>query len=360
MMAGANMLICGRYEATGNMNAGGMSEAHECQDVRLQRKVILKTLRKAHEQRRLADERKALLKLRSNHVVQLLDVIEFENLGAKYPCLVLEYIDGNDLAEGSFDVGSGYLAVIWQVAKGLAEIHGQGIVHRDIKPDNVRLDKEGVVKIIDFGLSREIGVDNETQSAFGHLPYMAPELLGKPPLVFTTSADVFAFGVLALSISKGGLPEWCRTRSSKAPPPGLVSGHIPNLDLRIQQMLQRCLSDDPKIRPDIGEVVADIEKVLLRDRHRARIVIGGKVSEIHSGSRTASPSISVSGNVASLVTIEYNGDDFVVHKIIGEVRANNNSLSVGDILPLTCVLAFRHGNNYYYATFDTSNPEYIP
>lgn len=343
------------------MNAGGMSEAHECQDVRLQRKVILKTLKKAQEQRRLADERKALLKLRSNHVVQLLDVIEFESLGAKYPCLVLEHIEGNNLSEAQFKVDSDYLAVIWQIAKGLSEIHAQGIVHRDLKPDNVRRDIEGIVKIIDFGLSREVGVDNETQSALGYFPYMAPELLTKPPITFTTDADVFAFGVLALSISASGLPEWCRTRASTTPPSNLVAGHLPDLDARIQQMLQRSLSADPVQRPAIGEVLAVIEKVLLRDRHRARVVIGGKISEIHAGSRTASPSISIGGQVVASVAIEYTGDDFIIRKVVGEVRANNVLLSIGDTLPLTCVLAFKYGTNiYYYATFDTSNPEYMP
>lgn len=343
------------------MNAGGMSEAHECQDVRLHRKVILKTLRKAQEQRRLDDERKALLKLRSNHVVQLLDVIEFDHLGTKYPCLVLEHIDGTNLAEGQFKTDADYLSVIWQIAKGLAEIHEQGVVHRDIKPDNVRRDHEGIVKIIDFGLSREVGVDNETKSALGYFPYMAPELLTKPPITFTTDADVFAFGVLALSISEKGLPEWCRTRASPAPPANLVTDHVPALDSRIKDTLLRCLSPNPSSRPNMAEVLADIEKVLLRDKHRARVVIGGKISEIHAGSRTASPSVSVGGSVSSMVRIEYTGDDFVIRKVIGQVRANNKLLSIGDVLPLTCVLSFQYGNNYYYyATFDTSNPEFMP
>ena len=188
---------------------------------------------------------------------------------------------------------------------------------------------------------------------------MAPELLTKPPITFTTAADVFAFGVLALAISRNGLPEWCRTRASKNPPDDLVAKHIPGAADPIKEILLECLSSDPSHRPSMTDVVAAIEKILLRDRHRARVVIGGKVSEIHSGARTASPSISLGGAVASMVTIEYTGDDFVVRKIIGEVRANNKPLSVGDTLPLTCVLAFKYGPNYYYATFDTSNPEYM-
>ena len=61
-----------------------------------------------------------------------------------------------------------------------------------------------------------------------------------------------------------------------------------------------------------------------------------------------------------MVTIEYTGDEFIVRKVVGEVRANNRPLAVGNVLPLSCVLAFKYGASYfYYATFDTSNPEFM-
>ena len=354
------MIIADRYEPTGGMKAGGMSEAHVCQDVRLNRPVILKTLRQKEEQRRLADEQKALLKLRSKHVVQLLDVVSFEHQGNSIPCLVLEFINGNDLVEGMFDIGHEYLGVLWQIAKGLSEIHSEGIVHRDIKPNNIRRDNEGVVKIIDFGLSREVGVDNKTQASIGYLPYMAPELLKRGEVDFSIEADVFAFAVVALAISKFGLPDWCRERDPRdAPPQDLVSNHLGTLDPSIQSILQQCLETDPAARPAISEVVRSLEGVLLRDRHRSRIVIGGNVSEMDSRRRVAKPTIASSGVPISQIEIMYDGNNFSVVSMIGEVRVNNMLLTAGEILPPSCVIAFKGSSNYHYATFDISNPEYM-
>ncbi|TBA91094.1 serine/threonine protein kinase [Rhizobium ruizarguesonis] len=354
------MLIAGRYEATGAMNAGGMSEAHQCLDVRLKRTVILKTLRKEQERRRLADEQKALLKMRSSHVVQLLDIVSFEHAGNEIRCLVLEYIEGVDLAEGQFSIGEEYLQVLWQIAKGLKEIHEAGIVHRDIKPDNLRRDKEGLIKIIDFGLSREVGIDNHTHAAMGYLPYMAPELLKNGPVEFSTAADVYAYAVVALALSSNGLPIWCRARRPMDAPADMCVSHLAGLDPVVVAQLQQCLLTNPEERPTIDEVLHSIERVLLRDRHRARIVTAGVVNELHSKKRTATPTISTGGTVRSQLAVEYDGNDFMVRSVIGNVYANNRILKAGSKLPPSCVLAFNTtGNNYYFATFDISNPEYM-
>lgn len=353
-------MLAGRYEAQGNMRAGGMSEAHEYMDTRLNRPVIVKTLKLAEERRRLNDEKKALLKLRSNHVVQLLDVVSLHHKGDEIPCLVLEYIKGKDLEEGQFSTGIGYLQVLWQVAKGLDAIHTAGVVHRDIKPNNVRVDGEGVVKIIDFGLSREVGVDNKTRSAIGYMPYMAPELLVKGEIEFSTEADVFAFAVLAMAITKAGLPDWCRTRNPQAAPSGLVTSHLPGVDHRVVEVLQACLARKPKDRPQISDVLKEIEGVLLHDRHKARIALPGKISELDKNNRTATPTLSSGGTVISQLKIEYDGRKFMVQSVVGDVLANNIALAVGHHLPPSCVLAFRSSaTTFVYATFDSSNPEYM-
>lgn len=236
-------MLAGRYEALGGMRAGGMSEAHQYRDTRLSRLVIVKTLQHDQEIRRLKDEQKALLKLRSNHVVQLLDVVSLPHNGVDIPCLVLEYIEGADLKEGEYPIALPYLQVLWQVARGLEAIHQAGIVHRDIKPNNVRRDAEGVIKIIDFGLSREVGVDNRTQAAIGYLPYMAPELLQRGPVEFSTKADVYAYAVFAMAITSAGLPDWCRTRQPPTAPANLCATHLAGLDEAVVSTLQRCLID---------------------------------------------------------------------------------------------------------------------
>lgn len=354
------MIIGGRYEASGGMRAGGMSEAHECYDIRLNRKVILKTLRREQEKRRLADEQKALLKLRSNHVVQLLDIVSVEFAGDELPCLVLEFIEGHDLEEGQFEVGLELIQVLWQIAKGLEAIHAANVVHRDIKPDNIRMDKEGVVKIIDFGLSREVGIDNSTRSAMGYLPYLAPELLVDGRKVFSYEADVFAFGVLALALSKAGLPEWCRLRRPASPPRDLCTIHLAGLDPVVQETLQQCLSPLARDRPTMSDVLAALERPLLCGRHRARIVINGQVNEIDKNNPLSTPTLSSGGKVVSQLQINYDGFDFKVLSVTGAVYANNLLLTIGAKLPMSCVLAFQTSSNgYYHATFDVSNPEHM-
>jgi eukaryotic-like serine/threonine-protein kinase len=353
------MLICGRYDATGGMHAGGMSQAYDCVDTRLNRRVILKTLHRKEEIRRLSDEKKALLKIRSKHVVQLLDIIEFESAGANYPCLVLEYIQGKDLVEGSYNQDDIYLLHLWQIAKGLEEIHSAGLIHRDIKPNNIRLDGEGIIKIIDFGLSRETGRDDETHAAIGHLPYMAPELLGPPPMQFSCAADVYSFGALALALVAPGMPT-CLNSHKPTIPNDLAASHLNAVPPEIQESVQKCLNYQPADRPRISEIVASIERVLLRGRHSARVSIGGKVSLISQQKRSAQPSITVNQVPVAAIKIDYDLNNFIISNILGVVDINNSRARVGDVMPQSCVLAFHHAHGQIYATFDASSPEVMP
>jgi serine/threonine-protein kinase len=80
--------------------------------------------------------------------------------------------------------------MLYQVATGLSDLHAQGIIHRDIKPDNIKIDESGLVKIFDFGLARFSGVNNETQGFAGTFGYAAPELLTDETNDFTEAIDV--------------------------------------------------------------------------------------------------------------------------------------------------------------------------
>jgi eukaryotic-like serine/threonine-protein kinase len=95
------VLIADRYEPTGNASWGGMGEVHECFDKHLSRMVMLKRVKRLSDFRRLMDEKKTLLLLRSKHVVELLDVVEFNYLGTNEHGLVLEQVVGSDLSENS-------------------------------------------------------------------------------------------------------------------------------------------------------------------------------------------------------------------------------------------------------------------
>jgi eukaryotic-like serine/threonine-protein kinase len=161
------VLIANRYEPTGNASWGGMGEVHECRDHHPSRMVMLKRIKRISDFRRLMDEKKALLLLRSKHVIELFDVVEYDYLGIKEHGLILEQIVGSDLVENSLDCDQDFWRMLWQIADGIFDIHSAGVIHRDIKPCNIRIDGSNVAKILDFGLSRQIGKDGKTRSIAG-------------------------------------------------------------------------------------------------------------------------------------------------------------------------------------------------
>jgi len=194
------MQLPSRYRLAEQLPPGGMGEVFECIDTHLDRRVVLKILKVGEDDRRLLDEQKALVKLRSKHVVQLYDVIS-TNETIPQKAIVLEHIDGQDLTPcSSIDEG---LKVLWQVACGLSDIHSADVIHRDIKPNNIKINSTGLVKIYDFGLSRNSGPEAQTRSLIGTPGYMAPELWQwSGDISFEKSIDVYAFGILAFNILK--------------------------------------------------------------------------------------------------------------------------------------------------------------
>lgn len=329
-----------------------MGEVFECFDTHLERRVIIKRLQPGVENRRLIDEYKALANLRSKHVVQMFDLVSFTDHGKTIPAIVLEYIEGEDLAPAKFEPNEEFLRVLWQIACGLKDIHAAGVIHRDIKPNNIRMDHEGIVKIIDFGLAR---ADDEakTQSIIGTPIFMAPELWGDNTISFNRAIDVYAFGVTFVSLLNAKVP-----RALAARPPGAVSR--PAIDkladgvpLDVIQVFHSCLSAAPNERPDVSEIASIIEKHLLFDRHRALVVMNGTQHWLDQNNRKISLT---AGNVGNL-TIEYDGFGFKVSRAGGSVFVNNTPASVGLEMPGCCVLTFGTGGNRSFVTFDVSHPE---
>ncbi len=329
-----------------------MGDIYFCSDKHLQRDVVLKLLKDGEDERRLLDEQKALIQLRSKHVVQLFDVISV-NDGRDKTALVLEYIDGENLEIGKYVPGESFLKILWQITCGLADIHAAGVIHRDIKPQNIRVDRGGVVKILDFGLARREGEDANTRSIIGTIGFMAPELWKGATISFDASIDVYAFGVTALALLKIKPPREIFERPPVPVITGALSSLRGSLPDEIVSMLEQCLSYKSDDRPSMRAVEEVLRQHLLKDKHRALVVMGGKAHELNATSRKMALKY---GEIGS-VEIEYDGFKFSVLAFSGVVSINNKSVSIGMGLPDCCVIAFGAAPARKFVTFDVSNPE---
>lgn len=345
-----------RYEQTGDSLDGGMGSVIPCRDKTLERAVAIKVIHGTTHRRRMLDELGALTKMRSKHVVQVYDVLLLDRaeLG-----IVQEFIDGKDLLESDTAPATttDLYKQLWQIAAGISDIHEAGVIHRDIKPNNMKIDREGVLKIFDFGLARDEGPMAETVGFVGTPGFAAPELYVGPAR-FTTAVDTYAFGATALFITTRDLPEYLL----EWPPALDEASHFAATRFEIAEeieiMLSSCLARDPRDRPKMSDVRDLLARHILHDRHRALVVFRGQASYLHAGSRSVNLSLLPLGQVQ----IGYDGLNFKVETLTPEVYINNKRVAVGDLLPGSCVVALggpQHGSNRRYITFDLSHPEFV-
>lgn len=347
-----------RYCPTGSAAKGGFGDVLFCEDQHLQRKVAIKFLQDpAADMRRLLDELRALLLMRSKHVVQVLDIIPS---GSELIGIVEEFIDGEDLWNSKLPLSSltQYLKTLWQIACGIADIHAAGVIHRDIKPNNMKFDPEGIIKIFDFGLARDEGPTAETKGFVGTPGFAAPELYSHSKVTFTREVDVYAFGASAVFLANGNkLPPELLSLPAEPLPIGFYSTlGIPSA---LATLLEQCLAKSPANRPPMSLISDEISRHLLRDTHQALAVFKGKTLRIDATRRTARLDLPNIGQVE----INYDGLRFKVATVQGEVLINNSPATAGMELPGSCVVSLgnpiRRTNERAFITFDVSNPEVV-
>lgn len=198
-----------------------MGEVYLALDTKLDRKVAIKVIRAdsvSDEQlkKRLIREAQAAAKLDHPNICSIYDV----NEAGPLTFIVMQYIEGETLAEVMEREPlalSAALAIAEQAAEGLSEAHAHGIIHRDIKPQNMMLTQRGQLKILDFGLAKQVvssdSVESEAPTAtllstpghvVGTMPYMSPEQVQGDPLA--PSSDVFSLGVMLYEMLAGKHP----------------------------------------------------------------------------------------------------------------------------------------------------------
>lgn len=353
------LFIPKRYKQVRQPMRGGMSRVYICEDSLLKRRVVVKFVNSPVDEGRLLDEILALQNVKSKHVVQIYDVFYDPNLPGYG--IVLEYVDGPNpsISPDGPDPARRFISLLYQIATGLSDLHGQGIIHRDIKLDNIKVDESGLAKIYDFGLARFLGINNETQGFVGTLGYAAPELLRDDKVDFTEAIDVYSFGVLAWHLSGESLPATLSPiRRGDVPSFRALPVGIPP---SICKLLDASLSIDPANRPAIRDLQLALEDNLLVGKHKGLLVAPNAVQTIDITRPFVRINLGTSpGADRWSIGISYTGHHFEVVETVGDVKVNNRSILPGEVMPKSCVITLGAGSDRKaFATFDISNPEVV-
>ena len=212
--------VVGPYRILRCLGQGGMGVVYEAEREFPRRRVALKLIRSgaggAASLKRFQREAGILARLQHPGIAQLFDFGTFESAVGPQPYFALELVEGADLrthcAQAGLDVRE-RLRLIALVCDAVQHAHERGILHRDLKPDNVMVDAEGRPKVLDFGVARLLDEDaslaaslTQTGQIVGTLSYMAPEQLSLDPRGLTPLVDVYALGAIAFELLSGRPP----------------------------------------------------------------------------------------------------------------------------------------------------------
>jgi serine/threonine protein kinase len=263
------------YSILEKLGEGGMGVVYLAEDTRLHRKVALKFLPKHYTsdpeaRRRFEREARAAAALNHPNIVTIYDIGEAE--GQVF--MAIELVDGVMLADRIAGAASGkpmaineIRDIIGQIAEGLGKAHDAGIVHRDIKPSNIMIDRDGRVKILDFGLAKLKGATNLTKesSTFGTVQYMSPEQARGEEV--DRRSDIWSIGAVLYEML-----------TARQPFAGEYDQHV------IYSILHEEPESPGSIRIDIPpELEGIVKKALRKDRNERYSKTGEIIEDLRSG-----------------------------------------------------------------------------
>ncbi|HZO13699.1 MAG TPA: protein kinase [Polyangiaceae bacterium] len=279
----------GHFRVMRRIGRGGMGEVLLARDTRLGRKVALKLVHSREfdspeRMERFMDEARITARFNHPHIVTIYEVGEHQGR----PYLALEYIEGEDLAARMSDRRMSVreaTRIGMAIAEALTEAHRHGVLHRDLKPGNVLIGRDGRVRVVDFGLAKHVAHEPESQrdvsvslevpveisQAVGTPKFMAPEQWREEPS--TSATDMWAFGVVLyamlthrLPFEEGNLADQAFKVCTAEPTP-LES--IVSVPQELAALVERCMKKTPSERPSASDALAILSQ-LVGPRERRR------------------------------------------------------------------------------------------
>jgi serine/threonine-protein kinase len=260
----AGTLLGGRYRIIGLLGRGGMGEVYRATDMMLGQSVALKFLpAEASSNPRLLErfhgEVRVARQVSHPNVCRVYDIGEIEGM----PFISMEYVDGEDLAELLLRIGrlpsDKALETARKLCAGLAAAHERGVIHRDLKPQNIMMNKRGEVVIMDFGLAAIADQLSGDEVRNGTPAYMAPEQLKGAEV--TAKSDIYSLGLVLYEIFTGKKPFDAKNVRQLLEMEESV--HLPSMtttaadiDPQVEKAIRRCLEPDPVKRPASALAVA--------------------------------------------------------------------------------------------------------
>ncbi|MFO1318807.1 MAG: protein kinase [Burkholderiales bacterium] len=317
--------VLGRYEVRERLGEGGMGTVYRGQDPVLDRPVAIKTINLTMAKEDLPDyearfyqEARAAGGLAQANIVVIYDIGKTD----RHAYMVMEYVQGRVLRE--FLVEHGALGhedavdICSQVADGLAYAHTRGIIHRDIKPTNIMITDEGVVKITDFGIARMRSSEVKTMTGLvlGSPRYMSPEQVTGGTLDPRT--DVFSLGIVLYELLTGRSPfqadnihaAMFQALNTTPAPPSRVNQNLPRI---LDFIVAKAIAKDPDNRyRDAAQMAADLRSSLGQPPRRRPLSVlsqgpapasgagtggGGsrRTEDVTGGGNTSTTTVSLSG-----------------------------------------------------------------
>ena len=270
-MIGPGMMISDRYEIIDKVGSGGMADVYKAKDHRLNRFVAIKVLRQEYSSdakfvAKFRAEAQSVAGLSHPNIVNVYDVDEDEN----YNYIVMELVEGITLKKfiekkGKLEVNEA-VGIAVQIAQGMEAAHDNHIIHRDIKPQNIIISKEGKVKVTDFGIAKAATSNTITSNAMGSVHYISPEQARGG--YSDEKSDIYSLGVTMYEMLSGNVP--FEGDSTVA----VALSHIqeeaaplheldPEIPMSLSKIVRKCMQKKPELRYlNAAALIADLKRAV--------------------------------------------------------------------------------------------------